>query len=311
MECKVCGANSGKYPLCRSCNSKKEKGEIIKCINCGSWHLANSVCCCPKELSSNEDFLYEAKKTLIIKSEQGFFEVIKASLPENYYVFPQINLATIIKKTDDSRYHNELFRNVDFLITDNNYKPLIVVEINDPSHLRSDRRERDEKVQKICEEAGISLIKFWTDFGINPDYIKNKINETLNSPPKRVHHFNQTETHNIETPTATPVYENTPVINYSPQQQANPKKKKGCYVATCVYGNYDCPQVWTLRRYRDDILMKNIGGRMFINLYYAISPTLVKLLGNTKSFKSFCKKILDYIVNDLQSKGFENTPYID
>ena len=34
-------------------------------------------------------------------------------------------------------------------------------------------------------------------------------------------------------------------------------KTGGCYVATAVYGSYDCPQVWTLRRYRDDILAKN------------------------------------------------------
>ena len=26
----------------------------------------------------------------------------------------------------------------------------------------------------------------------------------------------------------------------------------GCYIATCVYGSYDCPQVQTLRRFRDD-----------------------------------------------------------
>ena len=25
----------------------------------------------------------------------------------------------------------------------------------------------------------------------------------------------------------------------------------GCYVATAVYGSYDCPEVWVLRRYRD------------------------------------------------------------
>ena len=24
-----------------------------------------------------------------------------------------------------------------------------------------------------------------------------------------------------------------------------------CYVATAVYGSYDCPEVWTLRRFRD------------------------------------------------------------
>lgn len=31
----------------------------------------------------------------------------------------------------------------------------------------------------------------------------------------------------------------------------------GCYVATAVYGSYDCPQVWTLRRFRSFSLAKN------------------------------------------------------
>ena len=30
--------------------------------------------------------------------------------------------------------------------------------------------------------------------------------------------------------------------------------KAGCYVATSVYGSYDCPEVWTLRRFRDEVL---------------------------------------------------------
>ena len=34
----------------------------------------------------------------------------------------------------------------------------------------------------------------------------------------------------------------------------NGNSSGGCYVATAVYGSYDCPQVWTLRRYRDDTL---------------------------------------------------------
>ncbi len=28
-------------------------------------------------------------------------------------------------------------------------------------------------------------------------------------------------------------------------------KKGACYVAACVYVSYDCPQVWTLRPFRD------------------------------------------------------------
>ena len=42
----------------------------------------------------------------------------------------------------------------------------------------------------------------------------------------------------------------------------------GCYVATCVYGSYDCPQVWTLRRFRDDTLGSTWYGRTFIRVYY-------------------------------------------
>lgn len=38
----------------------------------------------------------------------------------------------------------------------------------------------------------------------------------------------------------------------------------GCYIATAVYGSYDCPEVWTLRRFRDNFLAENWLGRMFI-----------------------------------------------
>lgn len=85
----------------------------------------------------------------------------------------------------------------------------------------------------------------------------------------------------------------------------------GCYIATCVYGSYDCPQVWTLRRYRDNDLGKTWYGRLFIKIYYAISPKIVKLFGKTKWFKKICQGKLDKIVNKLQNKGYESTPYQD
>lgn len=88
-------------------------------------------------------------------------------------------------------------------------------------------------------------------------------------------------------------------------------KGKGCYVATCVYGSYDCPQVWTLRRFRDYELAKTWYGRAFIHTYYAISPTLVKWFGKTKWFKNMWKPKLDKMVKELQQKGVESSPYED
>lgn len=85
----------------------------------------------------------------------------------------------------------------------------------------------------------------------------------------------------------------------------------GCYVATAVYGSYDCPQVWTLRRFRDQRLAPTWYGRAFIRVYYAVSPTLVKWFGNTGWFRRFWRGRLDRMVKKLQARGLEDTPYED
>jgi len=84
-----------------------------------------------------------------------------------------------------------------------------------------------------------------------------------------------------------------------------------CYIATAVYGSYDCPEVWTLRRFRDFTLDETWYGRLFIKAYYATSPTFVKYFGNVKLFKSQGKKLLDRWVTNLNNKGYDCTPYRD
>ena len=84
-----------------------------------------------------------------------------------------------------------------------------------------------------------------------------------------------------------------------------------CYVATCVYGSYDCPEVWTLRRYRDTVLAKTWHGRLFIREYYRVSPFIVRMFGKTTWFKFVWKKILDDKVARLKKNGIEETPYCD
>lgn len=85
----------------------------------------------------------------------------------------------------------------------------------------------------------------------------------------------------------------------------------GCYIATCVYGSYDCPEVWTLRRFRDYTLDDTWYGRLFIKCYYAISPTIVKWFGNSNWFRIFWKSRLDKMVSYLQGQGIDDTEYKD
>lgn len=95
------------------------------------------------------------------------------------------------------------------------------------------------------------------------------------------------------------------------QPQKTYSSNSGCYIATAVYGSYNCPEVWTLRRYRDNVLDNSWYGRLFIQTYYAISPTLVKWFGNEDWFKNLFLNPLNKWVAKLNKQGFENTPYID
>ena len=103
----------------------------------------------------------------------------------------------------------------------------------------------------------------------------------------------------------------TLTASFRAQSSQGGQSSQGCYVATAVYGSYDCPEVWTLRRFRDNVLAETWYGRLFIRAYYAVSPTAVKLFGDSQLFQDFFRDKLDTMVSKLQADGFESTPYKD
>ena len=85
----------------------------------------------------------------------------------------------------------------------------------------------------------------------------------------------------------------------------------GCYIATAVYGSYDCPQVWVLRRFRDYTLLQTWYGRIFVKIYYWISPKAVRLFGKYSWFSTFWRGHLDRMVERLRKEGVCDSKYHD
>lgn len=77
------------------------------------------------------------------------------------------------------------------------------------------------------------------------------------------------------------------------------KGKSGCYIATAVYGSYNCSQVFILRKFRDEQLENFVLGRIFIRCYYAVSPHLIILFEKYSFLNRLVRSVLDKIVNRL------------
>lgn len=59
---------------------------------------------------------------------------------------------------------------------------------------------------------------------------------------------------------------------------ARKSRKNGCFVLTACFGNQEHPVVVDFRRFRDDYLLKHAPGRLMINFYYRIGPTLASIV---------------------------------
>ena len=130
-----------------------------------------------QEPKKENNYSYNADKNLMTKCEQKYFSALQNIIKGK----PQVNLASIITKHSETfTRHSELFRNIDFgVFTIDTYTPLLLIEINDQSHNDYARKERDHKVKDICKEANIPLVTFWTNYGIDEQYIEKRIKEYI------------------------------------------------------------------------------------------------------------------------------------
>jgi hypothetical protein len=164
--------------------------------------------------------------------------------------------------------------------------------LKEATDLSADDKQSNIRIHKKLIEIGVECVNSrYRDSNGNWWYLNAKRKQELNDLIEKSHQCIKKHDPSYEIP--------------------GPSHHTGCYVATAVYGSYDCPQVWTLRRFRDYTLAETWYGRAFIRAYYAISPTLVKWFGKTKWFKKMWRGKLDRMVKKLQNKGIESTPYQD
>ena len=105
-------------------------------------------------------------KALLSAWEKAALPTLKASVPAGLHVCPQVRLGDLLVVTGRDAAAERTTRNrlgsksVDFVVIDRQGQAIVVVELNDATHRRWDRRNRDRLVAEALGQAGIPLARF-------------------------------------------------------------------------------------------------------------------------------------------------------
>lgn len=117
----------------------------------------------PDQEPDPEPLPYCLRDDFLSPAEKSFYHVLKSMMGSTFTICTKVSLADIffvVRPNENKSAYNRINRkHVDFLICEpNEMKPLFAVELDDSSHDRPDRMERDAFVDDVFEAAELPVL---------------------------------------------------------------------------------------------------------------------------------------------------------
>lgn len=107
---------------------------------------------------------YSINEFLLTNKERRFYECLKPITDKyGYIVLSKMRIADIVSVTavgnEYMQWFNKISRkHIDFIVCNKEFRPLLLIEVDDHTHDRPDRIERDKFVDEIFRNRQIKLI---------------------------------------------------------------------------------------------------------------------------------------------------------
>lgn len=147
-----------------------------------------------KQAPSNDGLAFSSRGVLFTPAERSFLGVLEQALDSSYRVFGKVRLGDIVKpvegltRSKQTTARNRINRkHVDFVICAAADLAVVgVLELDDKSHGREDRAERDDLVDQALAMARIPVIHFPARKGYAVQEVRARLAEILPADMKPV-----------------------------------------------------------------------------------------------------------------------------
>lgn len=135
-------------------------------------------------------YQYKRRQFFLTRAEHECYDTLVTAVGNEYHIFAQVHLPTLL----DNKIVGQDWRaalahinrkSVDFVLCDKAYlSPKLAIELDDKTHERPDRQERDKEVERILENAGIPLLRLENHGAFNLIDFTQKIKVALETSTK-------------------------------------------------------------------------------------------------------------------------------
>lgn len=136
--------------------------------------------------ASREPLPYRQKDNFLSPAEISFFQVLRRVAGDPNHVCAKVRISDllyVVDRRNNTRHANRIDRkHVDFVICDSRtMQPQLVVELDDSSHKRKDRADRDELVDAAFAAAGLPILHVPAQRSYSPEHLSQQIRSVMRS----------------------------------------------------------------------------------------------------------------------------------
>ena len=128
---------------------------------------------------------YEKRASLLTQSELAFYRALSQAVDGHWSIHAMVRLADLIqvrpKTPKFQSWQNRIHaKHVDFLLCDHGtMEAKLALELDDKTHERPDRQDRDQFVDQALADAGLPLLRIDVGESYDPAILRNSIDERL------------------------------------------------------------------------------------------------------------------------------------